>query len=395
MKRAWAEAARAEEVRSAARGWAHAKAIDAGTLSAIEAAYPETRITLHTVWRVLIFLLGCVALGALFGGVFYTIRSIESIRWATAVSAAVLVGVTEALRGSRISGTGADAATSFVGFSFLLTSVVLFLTVESEPSWATLLAFATAAGALAAWRWGFWFYAMAGAACGFVLVGRMPYARLTWIVLSVLLMALIGPRLDRAAIAPPHRRSLAAVFVVSAAALYMAVNLFALDHGFVEWIRFERIRAEQFAGRPAILPAAASLRTAAALATAAFPVAFLLWGIRARRRLLLAIGIVSAVLSASTFRYYFSIGPRWAWLTACGAILIAAALWAHRRLRDSAGGAWRGLTASPLYSADDAGISPLGALGAHAAGPAAPEPERPGFTGGGGEFGGGGASGQY
>ncbi len=99
-------------------------------------------------------------------------------------------------------------------------------------------------------------------------------------------MALIYPRLDRAAIAPPHRRSLAAVFVVSAAALYMAVNLFALDHGFVEWIRFERIRAEQFAGRPAILPAAASLRIAAALATAAFPVAFFLWGIRARRRLL-------------------------------------------------------------------------------------------------------------
>jgi len=53
------------------------------------------------------------------------------------------------------------------------------------------------------------------------------------------------------------------------------------------------------------------------------------------------------------------------------------------------------LAASPLYSADDAGISPLGALGAHIAGPAAPEPERPGFTGGGGEFGGGGASGQY
>ena len=124
---------------------------------------------------------------------------------------------------------------------------------------------------------------------------------------------------------------------------------------------------------------------------------FLLWGFRSRRRLLHRDRLVSAVLSAATFRHYVPIGPRWAWLTVCGAVLIAAALWAHRRLRDAAGGAWRGLTASPLYSADDAGISPLGALGAHIAGPPAPapEPERPGFTGGGGEFGGGGASGQY
>jgi hypothetical protein len=144
-----------------------------------------------------------------------------------------------------------------------------------------------------------------------------------------------------------------------------------------------------------VVPLPTPLRAAAALATAAFPVFFLAWGLRSRRRLLIAIGLVSAVLTAATFRHYVPIGPRWAWLTACGVVLIASALWAHRRLRDAAGGTWRGLTASPLYSADDAGISPLGALGAHIAGPAAPEPERPGFTGGGGEFGGGGASGQY
>ena len=35
------------------------------------------------------------------------------------------------------------------------------------------------------------------------------------------------------------------------------------------------------------------------------------------------------------------------------------------RLRDATGGTWRRLTASPLYAVDDAGISPLGALGAH------------------------------
>ena len=171
------------------------------------------------------------------------------------------------------------------------------------------------------------------------------------------------------------------------------MNLYALDHLVIEVIRvpgFERTI-------PSRLRSRAALRLLPRLATAAFPGrSSLVWGHplaaaappRHRRSL-------RRSSSRSTFRHYVPIGPRWAWLTACGAVLIAAALWAHRRLRDAAGGAWRGLTASPLYSADDAGISPLGALGAHIAGPAAPEPERPGFTGGGGEFGGGGASGTY
>jgi hypothetical protein len=143
-------------------------------------------------------------------------------------------------------------------------------------------------------------------------------------------------------------------------------------------------------------PAPAALRFLFAAATAVFPLVFLVWGIRSRRRLILGIGLVSAILSVATFRHYVPIGPRWAWLTACGAVLIAVALWIHRRLRDAAGGAWRGLTAAPLYSVEtEGGISPLAALGAHVAVPTAPEPERPGYTGGGGGFGGGGASGQY
>jgi hypothetical protein len=390
VKRTWADAARVEEVRAAARGWAHAKAIDPPTLSAIETAYPETRLTLHPAWRVLIFFLGTVTVGAFFGGIFMSLGGIQDFRWPAAIFALVLAVATELLRGSRLSGTGADAATSFQALVYLMVAAALFLDVRGDAGLTVLLGIACASAALAAWRWGFWFYAMNAAACGYILLGRMPFARPVWIVVSALVMALTYRRLDSPPIAPPHRRSLAAVFAVSSAALYTAVNLFALDRHFIE-----RIRGSWFGRFTEIAPMFGPLRLAAALATAAFPVVFLLLGIRARRRLLLAIGIASAVLSASTFRYYFPIGPRWAWLTACGAVLIAAALWANRRLRESAGGAWRGLTAAPLYAIETGGISPLGALGAHVAVPASPEPERSGFTGGGGGFGGGGASGQY
>jgi hypothetical protein len=390
MKRAWADAARVDEVRDAARGWAHAKAIAPPTLSAIEAAYPETRITLHPAWRVLIFLLGIVAIGAFFGGVFLTLGPIQHFEWPALICALVLAVVTEPLRGSRLSGTGADAATSFQSLVFFVVAAALFLDARGDAGLTILLAISTAAAGLAAWRWGFWFYALCAAVCGYVLLGRMPFARPAWIVVSVLVMPLTYRRLDRASIAPPHRRSLAAVFAASAAALYTAVNLFALDFRFIERIRFPSLHTH---GEPILSPG--PIRLVAALATAAFPVIFLLWGVRARRRLLLGIGLLSAVLSASTFRYDFPIGPRWAWLTACGVVLIGAALWTNRRLRNAAGGAWRGLTQAPLYTIETAGISPLGALGAHVAVPTAPEPERAGFTGGGGSFGGGGASGQF
>jgi peptidoglycan/LPS O-acetylase OafA/YrhL len=123
---------------------------------------------------------------------------------------------------------------------------------------------------------------------------------------------------------------------------------------------------------------------------------FLAWGVRARRALFLGIGLASTALSAATLRQYFPIGPRWAFLTVCGAILVGAALWIHRRLRSSPGGVWRGLTAAPLYSGGEGGVSPLAALGAHLAGPASPPPpESGGLTTGGGSYGGGGASGGY
>ncbi len=390
MRRAWTATSRAAEVRGAARGWADAKAIDAPTLVAIESVYPDSRIALHRVWRVLVFLVACVAIFALHFGVFQ--KNLDGLGSTTAAAAALMLA-TEWLRGSRASGTGADAATSFLAWMFaLIAAFALFddeWKIGNDTSLNLLLGVSFVLAALFAWRWGFWAFAAVSAASAFLLAARLPAGRATWAVLSLVLRAGTDRIRDRASIAPPHRRSLAAVFVVSAAALYGAVNLYAMDHFWIEAIRVLFHRPPE----PPPLPPA--LRLLASLATAAFPVIFFAWGIRRRRRLLLVIAIASAALSVMTWRHYVPIGPRWAWLTACGAILIAAALWAHRRLRDADGGSWRGLTASPLYSADEAGISPLGALGAHIAGPAAPKPERPGFTGGGGEFGGGGASGNY
>ena len=243
--------------------------------------------------------------------------------------------------------------------------------------------------ALFAWRWGFWAFAVVSAASGFLLAARLPAGRAIWVALSLALLAATDRLRDRVSIAPPHRRGLGAVFVVSAAALYGAVNLYALDHFWIEGIRV------LYHPPPAPPPLPSALRILAMLATAAFPIVFLAWGIRARRDILLAIALITGALSVATFRHYVPIGPRWAFLTACGALVVAAALWIHRRLRDAPGGEWRGLTASPLYSGD-AGIAPLAALAAGLAVPSTPAPAKDGeLSTGGGRFGGGGASGEF
>ncbi len=390
MRRAWAEASRTEGVREAARGWKAAGVIDEATLAAIQAEYPDPRIALHRAWQVLVFVIASIAIATAFAGIF---RGSLGLVAPSLFFALLLGGATERLRGSKLSGTGTDAATSFWALTFLLTGIATALDAWHLPSEAQatlLLAISGLVGILAAWRWGFWFFAGAGAASLGLAVARAPGGRWAWIVLSMLVMAATYRRLGRASIAPAHRHGLAAVFAVAASALYAALNLYSLDEALVE-----RVRHFAFGRSPAPGAVPATLRGAAALLTAAFPALFLAWGIRARRRLLLAIGIVAAALSVATLRHYAPIGPRWAFLTACGAMLVGAALWIHRRLRDAPGAAWRGLTARPLHSPEAGGLSPLGALGATIAVPGAPEPDRGNLSTGGGEFGGGGASGQF
>ena len=120
MKKEWAELSRVEEVRDAARGWKSAGAIDAPTLAAIEAAYPDPRVRLHGFWRVLVFLLTTVIVNALF---FFMMPSSGRFFGVSLVFGLILAGATEGLLGSRYSGTGADAATSFWSATYVLAAI--------------------------------------------------------------------------------------------------------------------------------------------------------------------------------------------------------------------------------------------------------------------------------
>jgi len=392
MRKPWAELSRVEEVRDSARGWKAAGAIDAPTLAAIEAAYPDPRVRLHRFWRVLVFVLVSVIANALIWFIFSGARNLFAMGL---VFGGLLAGATEALRGSRYSGTGADSATSFWSVTYLLTAVADLLfrqrSMDEQAAITGMIAAIAVVGALAAWRWGFWLYAACAAAAFYVLLGRLAFGRALWIVVAIAAMWLLRPRLDSARLAPLHRRCIAAAFAVSAAALYAAVNLFSLDRHLIEMM-------QGYGPDPRIVVApAAGWRLLGKLGTTLVPALYLAWGIRARKTLLLVLGLAATALSAATLRFYVHIAPLWVVLAGCGAILVGAAIAIQRALRARAGGEWRGLTAAPLYERERDGLSPLAALAAHAAGGAhaTAEPDRGGLTTGGGEYGGGGATGRY
>ncbi|HEY1253108.1 MAG TPA: hypothetical protein VGH97_18145 [Thermoanaerobaculia bacterium] len=387
MKKEWAQAARVGEVRQAAKAWREAEAIDAPTLEAIRAAFPEPRPELARAWKVLIFFLVTMAINTVCFGVFAALR-MESAA-VVVFFGALLATAADFLRGSRFAGNGSDAAASFWAVVYLLGGLGWWVADASreEDGTITLILVATVVlFAAACIRWGFAAYGTLAAAGFFGLLGRFPAGRAWWIAGAVGLLALAYRNLDRAALAPPHRNAVAGVFAVAAIALYVALNLVSLDQ---HWVEAFRVKSWIV-----IPPPGAFLRALSAVATALLPPAFLAWGLRTRRTLILDLGLAFAAASLVTLRYYVHLAPLWALLTLAGAALILGALGINRLLRRSPDGERSGFTADPLFSGRAETLQAAAVVAGFTASPA-PEPARGDFAPGGGRFGGGGSSAEF
>jgi hypothetical protein len=386
MKRAWADAARVGEVREAAQAWREAGAIDAPTLEAIRSAYPESRPELSKAWTVLIFFLVTMAVHTVSFGVFAAFR-MESAAVVIFLGAVLAIGA-DFLRGSRFAGNGSDAAVSFWAIAYLLVGVGFSLGEawhDEAATITTILAGTVALFAAACIRWGFAIYGTLAAAALFGLLGRFPGGRLWWIVGAAALLALAFRNLDRAALAPPHRGAVAGVFAVAAIALYVAFNRVSVDEHWVEAL----LRSTSHSAAPAH----GLLRALSTAATALLPPAFVAWGIRTRRTLILDLGLAFTAASLVTLRYYVHLAPLWVILTLAGAALVLGALGVNRRLRRSPGGESLGFTADPLFGRRSEGIQAAAVVAGFTP---APAPAQAGdLTTGGGRFGGGGSSGDF
>ncbi len=392
MKRAWIEAERVEEVRAAARGWKRGGAIGAGTFDEILRRYPEPRALPALLWRVLVFvfvslavllLLGAFALGARGGVNTYTTLLFF-------FGVACLVATEAQENAPRLALRGGAGATCFWGIVFFLGG--LFLLLEEtlkvrEESGVTILVLASLAlWALAAWRWGSPVWAGFAGMSLFLLLTRAPFGRLLWIAGGVALALAFERLLDRPSWSPSRRRCAAVLVVVGLMGVYGAVNLYSLDHRFVESLG----RAGRDAPGPRF-----SERIGSMALTALFPLAVVGWAIRARRAFALDVGLVLLALSLVTLRFYVHLAAPWLLLTLAGAALLLVALGANRWLARGGGRERNGFTGEPLFG-DERRLRALElvpVVAAHA--PDSRPPVEPGYQGGGGSFGGGGAGGSY
>ena len=392
MKSEWVAAERVEEVRAAADGWKRAGAVGTGTFEEISRRYPEPRVLPAPLFRALVGGFVSLAILLLFGAfAFGGGRNVSAFVVLLGVFGVACLAAAEFQeREPHLSLRGGAGATEFWGIVFLLGGLFLFLSETlhvREPGGPNILLLASLVlWSLAAWRWGSPVWALLAAVSLFLLLGRAPAGRLLWIASGVALTFLFERVLDRPAWAPSHRRCAAVLVVAGLLGVYAALNLYALDHHVVEFLR-ERARD---------LPGARFReRIWSMLGTAILPVAVVWWGIRSRRTFVLDTGLVLCALSLITLRHYVHIAATWLVLSLAGSAVVLLALALNRWLSRGAEGERNGFTAEPLF-ADEARLRALElvpVLAAHT--PEARPPAPPGFEGGGGGFGGGGAGGSY
>jgi hypothetical protein len=173
--------------------------------------------------------------------------------------------------------------------------------------------------------------------------------------------------------------------VTGLVAAYAAVNVYSLD---------TRLLERLVKPGPGLAAPSSWQLVPSAVGTALIPLLVLAWGIGSRRTVLVDTGIVLLALSLLTLQHYVAIAPPWALLAGSGAVLVVLALVIERALRRARERQILGFTLDPLFS-DPRRQDALQAIPVAATlAPAAAElpADKPGFAGGGGRFGGGGAA---
>ena len=391
MKADVALAARRHEVREAALGWQEAGVIDEATGAKIALTYPDDRSRLGPAFRILVFGFTVVAVMALYGLIDLALAAAGEGTKATVcvLFGLALVGATEFQIGSlRRTQGGSESATAFLGLCFLVVGLCRLMARATLGDDALINGGLTVGTLLlaAADRWGY-VACFIGATVGvFLLLARGPIGRVSWVIVALAMAPTLVAAADSVRLPPAHRRGCAAVALVSLVFLYLAVHVGSWDQSVVEMVTGHWL---------GVARSPSSIRPFLVVATALVPLATLAWGIGTRRRLLIDLALFGILASIVTLRVYVHLAPLWVALLAGGTVAIGLAL-ALRRYLDAGPRHERfGFTAEPLFDDPESRGALEVAAGMASFSPAAPPVERPGFEGGGGQFGGGGATGSF
>lgn len=376
-------------VRDAAESWQRAGLIEEAERAAIDAAYADDRQRVGTAVRVLLFIFAWIA-GQSASGFFMMFTQGRGLGVISVFSGVVCAVACELLRNRlRWSRSGAEEAAGLMAVSFLVGGfgwIVVETIHDDGRAFLIGCALAAALALVAAWRWGGAIYGASAAAGIFLVLLRFPAVRWTWLGLAAIVAAPLVRLGESARLAPTQRRAAWAALAVAATAAYLAVHL-----GLWDVHAWEAASAELDGSRDVNMP-----RFVALAGTAIVPLVLFFTGIAGRRRLLVDLGLLTGLASLVTAIVYLHLEPDWLVLTVGGLALMAAALLVRRVLDRAAGKELMGLTAEPLFeNPDRQSLVEIAASLAALTPQARQQPQAPEFQGGGGEMGGGGASGSF
>jgi hypothetical protein len=385
MRRDTAIADRKQSVREAAQEWLNAGWIARDAYQSIEKMYADDRVRTGTAFRILFFILTLVAISGILGAIYVSVDDAMPVAGCALIAGVSCWGITEYLILSKKRRQGGiEAAFSVAAIVNLTIGLGVFL---FKSHWIhddsairfVLLNLSLLAGA-AAWNWGYWLYAVLSTGLLFSLVLSLPGDRLLWIALTIIIYPWLVRGCESPKLPPSLRKCVAAFLVIAIGSLYVAINIYLADRHTLDLYH-----------RTAALP-----RWLFILLTAALPIIVFAIGVMKRRRLFLVLGFLLGWCSLITLRFYVHVAPLWVVVTGSGILLLCTA-GALRRFLDSGVNRERnGFTAAPLAERPERhrGVEMLASI-ATLTPSAAPASENPQYRGGGGTFGGGGASGEF
>ena len=384
-----------------ARRWQEAGIITAEQAAAVAERYRPELVRVNVFIRILLALfttVGVVALVAL-PAVIFEVKE-EGFALLCLIFAPLCAWVADCklITGRRLYRCGAEEALLLLAVGMLALAVAIpahdsGLSTE-RLAWLAAHGVVLAGAVLLTVRYG---YALAAFGAMLALAGfpfhladilHWQQPRLSRLVLLLLLAAAaIWAQLrltGRKSLPRGYVWSLETIRLAAWAGIYLDVNLFAHRLLWREWLGWTPGEWPLFWSDPFC-----------ALLTAILPAAGLAIGIGRRDRALLWFGVVSAILSIITLKYYIHLGYLAEELTAAGLLVAGLAFGLLRWIRAGSKRCRGAFTAEPLLEPRLYGLNAEALAAIQPLAPSARAPQANGFQAGGGTFGGGGASGGY
>lgn len=382
-----------------ARAWARSGLITDEQMGGINARTDPGLNRTNVFFRILFFLFtgSCVQAMIGFCAFVIQIRGEIAIAWSALAFGAAMVGLAEYLvRRKSLYRYGIEEALALSGMALACTGIVIFifqLHMELRPLITTAAMLAAACFFWLYLRFGFLYAAVISVACACVVPFQLslpPAGERTIVAMVLAIIFLTSIRAEGSETRDFRKERSALLQACLLAGIYLAVNLRLPELGrahFGNPAPFD----QPHAGFPPLF-----YWTTYGL-TFLVPALGLYLGLKRRKRIVINISLIAALLTLATNKDYLGF-EHYAWDPAVlGVVMVVAAIIIMRWLANGSQGVSNGFTAQNLLKPEDHGINPadLGAAllpGAIQANLPPSSPEKP-FAGG--QSGGGGASSGY